>query len=181
MKKVKYLLILKLGLVAAMISCSEESKVADNASGGSSATLESVLLESPPANAIAISGMRKTANPGDEVTFSGTLIGSKSIFMENRAVMVMGDPEKITACNLIPGDGCETPWDVCCDDPDVIKASIVTVQVVDENGKPLKSGLKGLGGMEELSAVTVTGIVANSSSASNMLVNATGIYVQPKS
>ena len=52
------------------------------------------------------------------------------------------------------------------------------MQVVDDAGKPLKTGLKGLGGMKELSALTVTGKIAEGSNMENMLVNATGIFVQ---
>ena len=113
------------------------------------------------------------------MTFTGHVIGSDPVFMDGRAVMIMGDPKKLTSCNLRPGDECETPWDVCCDDHDVITASILTVQVVDDAGKPLKTGLKGLGGMKELSALTIIGKVADKSNESNMLINATGIFVQP--
>ena len=63
-------------------------------------------------------------------------------------------------------------------DGDVIKASIVTVQAVDEAGKPLKAGFRGLGGMKELSSLVITGEVAKGSTESNMLVNATGIFVK---
>ena len=79
--------------------------------------------------------------------------------------------------DLIPEDECPTPWDVCCDDPDVITASIATIQVVDDEGRPLKSGLRGVGGMKELSSLVVKGVVAKGSNEKNFLVNATGIHV----
>ena len=157
-------------------SCSEKKETTEN--NKESGPLEELLLTSAPEKAIDIADLRKSALAGDTVTFTGNIIGSDPVFMDGRAIMIMGDPKKITSCNLIPGDECETPWDVCCDDPDVIKASIVTVQVVDDAGKPLKTGLKGLGGMKELSALTVTGEVAEGSNKDNMLVNATGIFVQ---
>jgi len=157
-------------------SCSEKEETTET--NTETGPLEELLLTSAPAKAVDIADLRKSAQTGDTVTFTGNVIGSDPVFMDGRAVMIMGDPKKITSCNLIPGDECETPWDVCCDDPDVIKASIVTVQVVDDAGKPLKTGLKGLGGMKELSALTVTGEVAEGSNKDNMLVNATGIYVQ---
>lgn len=157
-------------------SCSEKKETAEN--NKESGPLEELLLTSAPEKAIDIADLRKSAQAGDTVTFTGNIIGSDPVFMDGRAVIIMGDPKKITSCNLIPGDECETPWDVCCDDPDVIKASIVTVQVVDDAGKPFKTGLKGLGGMKELSALTVTGKIAEGSNMENMLVNATGIFVQ---
>ena len=52
------------------------------------------------------------------------------------------------------------------------------MQAVDEAGKPLKEGFKGIGGMKELSSLVVTGEVAKGSTDSNMLVNATGIFVK---
>lgn len=157
-------------------SCSEKKETAEN--NKESGPFEELLLTSAPEKALDIADLRKSAQAGDTVTFTGNVIGSDPVFMDGRAVMIMGDPKKITSCNLISGDECKTPWDVCCDDPDVIKSSVVTVQVVDDAGKPLKTGLKGLGGMKELSALTVTGEVAEGSTKDNMLVNATGIFVQ---
>ncbi|MFT6179746.1 MAG: hypothetical protein ACJAQT_002437 [Akkermansiaceae bacterium] len=171
--------LLALTLTLVLASCSDKKETSENPSQGDSGSLASLVLTAAPDNPIDIADLRKSGKPGATVTFTGNVIGSDSVFMDGRAVMIMGDPKKITSCNLRPGDECETPWDVCCDDHDVIKASILTVQVVDGDGKPLKTGLKGLGGLKELSAVTVTGKVAANSNESNMLVNATGIYVQP--
>jgi len=171
--------LLALGLSLTLASCSEKDESSDTSANGGSGDLAALVLTTAPEKPVDIADLRKSAKPGETVTFTGHILGSDNVFMEGRAVMIMGDPKKLTACNLNPGDECETPWDVCCDDPEVIKASIVTVQVVDDAGKPLKSGLKGLGGIKELSAVTVVGQVAASSDESNMLVNATGIYVQP--
>lgn len=162
----------------ALSSCGEDEQASTLPSPVAKSSLASLVLADPPSEAIAISTLRTTARPGDQVTFSGDVIGSTNVFMEGRAVVMLGDPEKITACNLRPDDPCETPWDVCCDDPEVIKASIVTVQALDEAGRPLKEGFKGLAGMKELSSVIVTGEVAESSNQDNLLVNATGIFVQ---
>ena len=93
------------------------------------------------------------------------------------SLLTLGDPARITSCDLIPGDECTTPWDVCCADPDVVTASVATIQVLDEQGKPLKSGLRGLGGLQELSSLIVVGEVAEGSNEKNFLVNATGIHV----
>lgn len=179
MKLTKQTKLLALGLTLALASCSEKKEASETNSNSDSGGLTSLVLTTAPDDAVNIADLRKSGKPGDTVTFTGHILGSDPVFMDGRAVMVMGDPKKLIACSLNPGDQCETPWDVCCEDPDVIKASIVTVQVVDDAGKPLKTGLKGLGGMKELSAVTITGQVADNSDESNMLVNATGIYIQP--
>jgi len=168
-----------LGLSLALASCSNEKEASTDTKQTGQTPLEKLVLETAPDKSLEIAALRTTAKLGDKVTFTGDVIGSNAVFMDGRAVMVMGDPKKLTPCNKIEGDECPTPWDVCCDDPDVITASIVTVQVVDDSGKPVKSSLKGLNGLKELSTVTVTGEVSGTASETNMLVNASGIYVHP--
>jgi len=139
--------------------------------------LSAILLDTAPAGAVTITEARKNPTPGTEVVFSGKIMGKMQPFVDGRALLTLGDPTKIISCDLMPGDSCETPWDVCCDEADTIARSIVTVQVLDDKGSPLKQGLKGLGGMKELSSLVVKGTVAEGSNADNLLVNATGIHV----
>jgi len=174
--KLQYIsaLVLALGLA----SCSEKPEQANTPEVTESAKgLSSLLVAEAPADALSIAKLRTTAKVGDEVVFSGKIIGSANVFIEGRAIMVMGDPEKITSCDLHPGDSCTTPWDVCCDDHDVIKNSIVTVQVVDADGKPLKQGFRNVGGIKELASLVVSGKVAEGSNDANMLINATSLFV----
>jgi hypothetical protein len=174
----KKTILLPLGLAFILAACSDDKETTKEDSTPKG-PLEKVVLDAAPASPIQIAELRKSAKPGDTVTFTGEVIGSFDVFMEGRAVMIMGDPHKMTPCNRIPGDECETPWDVCCDDPDHVTAAIVTVQVLDESGKPLKTSLKGVGGVAELSAVTVTGEVDKKSNDKNMIINATGLFVHP--
>ena len=104
-------------------------------------------------------------------------MGNDNPIIQSRALLTLGDPTRIDSCDLKPGDECPTPWDVCCADPDVVRASIATIQVLDEHGKPVKAGLRGVGGLQELSNLIVVGEVAQGSNADNFLVNATGIHV----
>lgn len=166
--------------IFAFVSC-EEKKAAttDDAAAQSKGPLSELVLKSAPDGAKAISEVRKTAKEGDQIVISGKVMGRKDPFVDGRAILILGDPNKITSCDLIEGDACRSPWDVCCDDPDVIKASTVTIQVMDDQGKLVKQGLKGLAGIKELSKLVVTGTVADGSNADNLLINATGIYVQP--
>ena len=71
-------------------------------------------------------------------------------------MLVLGDPTKLTPCNRKPGGAYETPWDTCCDMSDVVAQSIATIQIIDEDGRPLKTGLKGLHGIKEHRMVMVT-------------------------
>jgi len=163
----------------AFVSCGEKKTAdTDNSAPASTGPLSELVLKAAPEGAKGIAEIRKSAKEGDQVTISGKVIGSKHPFVEGRAIMTLGDPTKITSCDLIENDACPTPWDVCCDDHDVIKASILTVQVLDKDGKLVKADLKGLSGLKELSQLVVTGVVADGSTADNMLINATGIYVQ---
>ncbi|MGJ8642872.1 MAG: hypothetical protein ACSHX9_05650 [Luteolibacter sp.] len=176
--KPTYLAAILLSPCLLLSSCSEKETTPSTEKSESDTLSEFILTEAPD-EALDIAELRTTAKPGDEVVFTGNIIGSDQVFIENHSVMIVGDPNKLTSCDRRPDDPCTTPWDVCCDDREVIKASIVTVQLIDADGKPFREGLKGVGGMKELSSVTVTGEVAEGSNAENMVVNATGIFVQP--
>lgn len=106
-------------------------------------------------------------------------MGRKDPFVAGRAMLVLGDPAKLTSCDIKDCSECPTPWDVCCDDPDDIKNFTATVQVLDADGKLIKQGLKGNHGIKELSQLIVTGTVAEGSNADNLLINATGIFIKP--
>jgi hypothetical protein len=165
--------------ILALASCGVEEKVSieiptENAIDPSFADL---LLPDAPGKALTVTAARKLPTPGTEIVIAGDIIGKMDVFVENRAMLTIGDPAVITSCNRMPDDLCATPWDVCCDDPEVIKASIATIQILDADGKLIKTGLKGLGGMKELSSVIIKGTVAEGSNADNLLITATGIHI----
>lgn len=180
---IKYNLIAPLTLclcsALAFTSCGEKKTTKADDSTASGNTLESVIIKAAPADAMSITDVRKAVEVGKEVTLSGKVMGTKDPFVEGRALVVLGDPAIITSCDLRPGDNCVTPWDVCCDEPEDIKAAIATIQVVDAQGKPLKQGFKGVNGIKELSNLVVKGVIAEGSNADNLLINATAIYVTP--
>lgn len=165
----------------AISSCSEKSGDAANndvKTDAQSTAFSKVILAEEPKEASSISDIRKNAKPGDKVTFKGNAIGAMNIFMADRAVMILGDPEKMTSCNLRPDDECKTPWDVCCDDEKVIKANIITLRYLDESGEILKEGFKNVEGIKELSSLVVSGTVADETTDDNMIVNVSGVYVK---
>lgn len=145
------------------------------AAAGPSAALSEVLAAAPAGEPQSIHRIRTTAKPGDEITIHGRIMGSASPFVDGRALFILGDPETITPCNEIPGDECDTPWDACCDAPEVKKLGTATVQIVDDEGSVLKESVEGIGGLEKLANVTVTGEVAAGSSPELLLVNASAI------
>lgn len=127
---------------------------------------------------IPIPEARKTLKPGDEVLLQGRVMGVRNPFVNGRAVFVLGDNETITPCTEMgEEDHCRTPWDACCDLVEVRASGTASIQVLDEDGKVLTHGLKGVNGLRELSRVTVKGVVAPMASAEAFVVNAKALYV----
>lgn len=164
-----------------LAACGDKKNTNSNTPPASSADgLEAVALQQMPDEALSITEIRKDITPGKKITMKGKVMGRKDPFVEGRAILILGDPAIITSCDLREGDTCTTPWDVCCDDADDIKNSVATIQVLDANGKLLKQGLKGFQGIKELSHLVITGTIAEGSNKDNLLINATGIFVQPQ-
>ena len=123
----------------------------------------------------SIAALRAMAKPGDEITLSGRIMGNAKPFVDGRAVFILGDPDVLTACNETPGDNCETPWDACCDSPEDKKRGTATIQILGADGRVLKEPVEGVGGLKNLATLTVTGKVAEGSSAELLIVNAKAI------
>jgi hypothetical protein len=142
-----------------------------------SPALAAVFAAAAPADAASIHATLPAAKPGDSVVVHGRVLGALEPFVNNRAAFILGDPDKLTACSDIPGDECPTPWDACCDAPELKRTSIATIQVVDGNGAVLREALKGVNGLRELSRVTVAGVVAPGSGDGVLVINAVKIHV----
>lgn len=132
----------------------------------------------PDAQSIHIA--RNTAKPGDTITLKGEVMGRDKVFVDGRAAFILGDPEKLTTCDKKPGDNCETPWDACCDTLEVKKIATASIQIVDEEGRAMARELRGVNDLKELSSVTLTGVVDQSSTEENFVINATQIHVEKK-
>jgi hypothetical protein len=162
-----------------LAGCGDPESAAAPGSGGApdTSSLDAVFVAEAPAGARAIHLARADAKPGDELVLSGLVMGAAEPFVAGRAAFVLGDPEKLTPCNQRPGDGCETPWDVCCESREDKTAGTAAIQVLGADGRVLKSGIEGVGGLGKLSKVVVKGTVAEASSADALVVNATAIHV----
>ena len=134
-----------------------------------------VMKTSPSGEAKPIHLIRATAKPGDEITVNGKIMGNANPFVEGRSIFILGDKEVLTACNEIPGDECDTPWDNCCDSKEDKKRGTATIQVVDAEGRVLKEPVEGIGGLAKLADVTVSGTVAEGSSTNLLIINAQAI------
>lgn len=167
-----------LAALALLPACndSQESNTS-TALPGEPSPLDGYYVNEAPSDAKQISEVFADPSPGKEIVLSGEIMGRMHPFVEGRSMVMLGDPTKVTPCNRIPGDECPTPWDNCCDDPDVLKKSIVSIQFVDEAGKVLRTGLRGYKGIKELSFLTVKGIIAEGSNADNLLVTAQAFHI----
>ncbi|HSP41913.1 MAG TPA: hypothetical protein VLO11_03480, partial [Luteolibacter sp.] len=169
--------------VLLLAACKESPQASTPASGEASSAdkvvLESVLNATPEGEAKAISEVKASAKPGDEVTVTGRIMGHVKPFVEGRAAFILADPSLITACSDNPGDECGTPWDACCDSPEDKKKAIATIQIVNADGRVLKQGLEGANGLANLATVTVSGQVAAGSAGDLLIVNASAIGVAP--
>ncbi|WDE97556.1 hypothetical protein PQO03_17150 [Lentisphaera profundi] len=175
----KYLSILSIAIFL-FASCTEEQKVQSTAANLTPAkqevTLDPQVFNQKLDQGISISEARKL-KAGDEVLISGKIIGAHSVFVENRASFIIGDHNILTSCDLHEGDNCQAPWDVCCEESKDIAANTLSIQLVDDSGMILKTGLKGKNGLKELSLVTIKGSVSPQSSEAAMIINATAIQL----
>ena len=139
---------------------------------------EGRFLKAKPAGGVPGGALKQTAKEGDAVVLRGRIGGNGSPFVGGRAVMTLADP-KLVPCSEMPmKDSCELPWDYCCEDRGVLTAHTATVEVDGPDGRPLRTDLKGAGGLAELKTVTVVGVVAPRPDPAVLIVRATGIFVE---
>lgn len=164
-------------LTAALVSCSEKQTATDVEVEVTSPELKAVFVERIADEASPIHLARTTVQPGDVIVLKGQVMGAAEPFVDGRAAFILGDRNKLTPCNEIPDDPCEAPWDNCCDPKEAFREGTATIQVVGENGRPLKEGLEGVEGLNKLSKILVKGEVAEQSGPGNLVVNAKAIQI----
>jgi hypothetical protein len=134
---------------------------------------ESFILKAAPQGAVTPTQVREAGTIGD-VVVTGRIGGDKVVFVNNRAVFTLVDPS-LEPCPT--AEGCPTPWDFCCADPDEIKSKSVTVELHDEKGI-LKSSIQGFHGIDHLKTIVAQGKLSRDAGGNQVLV-ATGLFVQP--
>lgn len=160
-----------------LTSCEKKETAAALETAPPAAAFDSYFTDQPIADPQAIHVARTTAMPSDEIIIHGLIMGREKVFVDGRASFLLGDREKLTPCNEKDGDECQTPWDACCDSKEAKLEGIASIQITDADGRVLTGGLKGVKGLKELSAVTVSGTVDQSSTPESLVVNAKIIHV----
>lgn len=138
----------------------------------------SLLAAKAPEGAVRVVKAREKAKAGELIVLRGLIGGRMVSLTPKTAIAVLADEKAVAPCSANPNDACKTPWDYCCESPEKLNASTATIQVRGSDGKIVRSTLRGLGGLKELSTVVVEGTVDAASSKDVLIVNATAIYVE---
>lgn len=158
-------------MALALTGCAEKAPVEQTSTAPGSADLSQIVQTAPAPQAIGVAAARAETATGEPVVMSGRI----KDFIDGAAVFTMVD-SVIPACNDIPGDECETPWDYCCEPPDKLAKHSATVKVVGADNSPLMTSLKGVQSIDHLTTVTVEG-KAERDPQGNLTVSANRIYV----
>ena len=154
------------GLMLA-IGCSRGSTTTSTSSREDS----NYVLSSEPSGAEGVIAVRETVQDGEPVAIVGRVGGEEKPWIDGLAAFTIVDPS-LEPCT----EGCETPWDYCCDTDKLPKAS-ATVKFVDTDGKVISKDARTLLGIKELATVVVKGR-AKRDEAGNLTVLADGVYVK---
>jgi hypothetical protein len=134
---------------------------------------DSFALATEPAGAETPVQLRASGKIG-EATVVGRVGGDRVVFVENRAVFTLVDPS-LDPCH--EDEGCPSPWDYCCNDPEDLKSKSVTVEL-HQDGKILKSSIQGFKGLDHLKTVVAVGHLKRDEAGNQVLI-ATGLHVRP--
>ncbi len=159
------------GLCLASLSVLVSGCTESGANGASS----KYLLAKEPADAKNIATIAESAKNNDEVVAVGRIGGSETPFVEGQAAFTIVDLS-LVPCNEKDDDSCQTPWDYCCD-TDKLKTHSVAVQMVDDQGKPVKVGAKELLKVKELQTLVIKGKVERAGDTVTILANS--LFVRP--
>jgi hypothetical protein len=165
-------------IAALGISCSSKDKP-DASGSGAGATPgipESVVAATAPVGAVSVVEARAAAKLGEAIVLRGKVGGKMTPISETAAILVLADEKAIKPCD--PEEGCTTPWDYCCVEASTVAASTATIQVRGDDGKLLRSTLRGIGNLKELSHLVVSGTVDATSTPEALIVNADKIHVE---
>lgn len=162
----------------ALVACAPSETETTEPSASSAAAAAQLFLESAPSAPLSVMEARAQLAPGDTAIVAGQIGGTAQPFVAGYAAFVLADTE-VMFCNEMDHNQCPTPWDACCVDPDKLSALRASVQFDDAQGQVLALDLKGQQGLKELSHVTVTGRVAETSTPENLIILADGLYIEP--
>ena len=165
-----------LAMAGLLVGCSRDNSAGPQAAE-SDAAGKKYLLAEEPAGAKSVVELRKSAKDGDDVVIVGRIGGGEDPWVKGKAGFWIVDCS-LKACSDIEGDGCETPWDYCCESKEKLTNGMATVKFVDERGKTIDADARKFLGVDVLNTVVVRG-KAKRDDEGNLIVLANGLYRRP--
>jgi hypothetical protein len=160
-------------LAIAAAGCSQGSNPSgESPPDGSAAVASPYRLASEPAGAQDVKAARGAVKEGENIVVVGRIGGDHNPWIEGVAAFTIVDLA-LKPCE----DGCDTPWDYCCDLAD-LPASKVVVKIVDDQGRVVPIDSRKLLGAKEMQTVVAQG-KAKRDEAGNLTVLASGVFVRP--
>jgi hypothetical protein len=161
-------------MLAIAAGCSQDTSTSGRATQeeNDAAVASAYRLSSEPAGITDVKAVRSAAKDGDDVVVVGRIGGDRNPWIEAVAAFTMVDLA-LKPCE----DGCDTPWDYCCDLAE-LPTSKVVVKIVDGQGRAVAVDTRKLLGVKEMQTVVVRG-KAKRDEAGNLTVLASGAFVRP--
>ena len=161
-----------LGLVGLLAGCGGTSAPPQEKASAEGAAYR---LTSAPEGAKGVKAVKDDSKDGEDVVVEGRIGGETNPWVEGQAAFLVVD-KALKPCNEKDDDGCETPWDYCCD-TDLLPEQKAMVKIVDSKGKTVSTDARKLLGVKELQTVVVRG-KAKRDDAGNLTVLADGVFVR---
>jgi hypothetical protein len=165
-------------LALSLAACGGEDKSDNPGTSGKPSdggTATTSFLQPDPGKALTVVEAREMAD-GDEVVVEGRVQninkGYAMFTMYDPDLLYCGQPGTAEA-GREPMDGCLTPWDYCCSDPDEVAAGNIPVEMRDAKGAPVKADDIGL---RLLDLVRVKGKLEKTESGNFILVATSGWF-----
>lgn len=128
----------------------------------------------PPYDWLDVGQARMLVEEGEEIKVRGRIGGRVQAMTEGSPVFLLAD-KGLPHCGEKEHDSCPTPWDYCCETPETINKNLATVQIVDEEGRPVTDDLREAG-LSELDDLVIVGIVGPRPTRDVLTIKATSVY-----
>ena len=172
-------IVIAAGLVLLLPGCRESEnagagKAALEEAGGAEISATRLLLPEAPAGALSLNEAVAAAQPGDPVVVEGRIGGVRNPITNGLAAFILAD-ESVSFCDENPDEGCPTPWDACCEDPEKLAQSRAFVQFIGAGDLPLQLDLREAG-LAANQTVIVKGRLSPDSGPDNRIILAEGVF-----
>jgi hypothetical protein len=166
-------LVFIVGLVATGCGRSSNSPAEGSGKGAPAVAGSSYRLSNEPVGAQDVKVARSSAKNDEEVVVVGRIGGDANPWIDGMAAFTIVD----LARKPCEEDGCQVPWDYCCDLDDLPNSKAM-VKVVDGQGQVVPTESRQLLGVKELQTIVARG-KAKRDEAGNLTILASGVFVRP--